>query len=451
MQVEPFVVEVNTPEEVLRKHIRENSKLPIPWVKTEEEHEGHAVICGSGPSLRDTLETIRWRKSLGQTIFALNGAAKFLASEGIEVDHHVMVDARPENKRFLGFAKHYLIASQCDPSLFSVKNVTLWQSITNGMEDEIPEVDFDYALIGGGTTVGLSAMSLAYTLGYRKLHLFGYDSSHKETGHAFKQSLNNNDPLCYVTFNGKRYKCSLAMAKQAELFPILAEALMDVGVTITVDGDGLLPDMVRAQPSLPEPEILAEHEKYQRMWDIPNYRAIAPGEHVAGVFCLAANPKPTDHVIDFGAGTGRGAAKIHKNRKCKVTMLDFADNCLDQEVRDGLADDFRFFKTDLTKPFHMPGDIGYCTDVMEHIPPEDVDTVLRNIFANTKKVFFQISTVPDHMGQLIGQHLHLTVKDFDWWSEKLSSYGEIAWSDQSEITALFYIDGNTSKDTHAGL
>lgn len=443
-----FVVECNTSDEVIRKNIAENSKRGLPLVKMEAEHDGHAVIVGSGPSLADSLEVIRWRKSIGQKVFALNGSAKFLRENDIEVDYTVMVDAREENLRFVGWADQYLLSSQCSPVVVSAAdNVTLWHPVTNGMEDAIYETDAEYALIGGGTTVGLSAMCLVYALGYRKMHLFGYDSSHRErAGHAFEQSLNKNDSLCYVTVDGVRYRASLAMAKQAELFPILANELIDRGCVITVDGDGLLPAIVRRQEDIPEVdfEVTDERSKYETMWRFPNYREVAPGQFVASLFCLCANPKREDTVIDFGAGTGRGALKIHQMRGCKVAMLDFADNCLDSGVRDLLSERLTFQQADLTQEINVRGDFGFCTDVLEHIPPADIDAVLRNIFTAARNVFFQISTVPDHMGALIGHSLHLTVQPFDWWLQKLSAYGDVSWSSDHTDAPVFYVTNSST-------
>lgn len=242
-----ITVTCNTDDDVLFTNVEQNSKLPIRWVKNEQEHDGHAVICGGGPSLLDTLDTIRWRKSIGQKVFALNGAAKLLHENGIEVDYSIILDAREFNKRFLGYAKEYLISSQCHPSMFEgLENVTLWHPVVDFIEEHIPEHDDDYALIGGGTTVGLSAMALCYTLGYRKLHLFGYDSSHRENSHAYAQPENEYEPKCKVTVFGKEFKTSWTMAKQAELFPRLCDDLIDLGCIITVDGDGLIPHVVRS-------------------------------------------------------------------------------------------------------------------------------------------------------------------------------------------------------------
>lgn len=156
-----------------------------------------------------------------------------------------------------------------------------------------------------------------------------------------------------------------------------------------------------------------EREKYQKLWgEHPSYRNSAPGELLADHFLKLANPGRRDLVYDFGCGTGRGAAKIAE--RCRVTAFDFTDNCLDPQV----AGRFTFKQHDLTRPLdlYLPrADYGYCTDVLEHIPTEDVQMVLANIFNASKAVYLNISTVEDHCGALIGETLHLTVRPLNWW------------------------------------
>jgi len=433
--MDDITVECNTDNQTLASQIAENSRLPIDWIDLVEAHDGHAVIVGSGPSVADCLDTIRWRQSIGQKVFALNGASRYLSENGIRVDYSVMVDAREENKFFLGFAEHYLLSAQCHPTLFRKTSgkVTLWQPYIPDLK--APETDRAYTQIGGGTTVGLSAMCLAYTMGYRKLHLFGYDSSYREDkGHAFRQDLNRNDSCCYVTLDGVRYKASIAMAKQAELFPILSNDLLDKGCTITVDGDGLLPAVVRRQPPLPEPE-LTEQAKYQRMWEFAAYRAVSPGELVAQTFVDVVNPIPKDRIIDFGCGTGRGTLALHRLTQCELVQVDFAANCRDPE-----AEWLPLMVCDMTEKIPVLGDYGFCADVMEHIEPEKVDQTLRNIMHSGWRVFFQISTVPDHCGALIGHPLHLTVQPHSWWREKFLALGyAVQWEQEEDQAALFYV------------
>ena len=53
-----------------------------------------------------------------------------------------------------------------------------------------------------------------------------------------------------------------------------------------------------------------EKAKYDAMWQTEDYRRIAPGEALASVFLDVAKPPRGAHVLDFGAGTGRGAVML---------------------------------------------------------------------------------------------------------------------------------------------
>ena len=174
-----------------------------------------------------------------------------------------------------------------------------------------------------------------------------------------------------------------------------------------------------------------EQAKYVEMWEREEYRKVAPGELCAQMFLDVVRPKAGSEVIDFGAGTGRGAVMLAMFG-CKVKMLDFASNCLDDFVRDALktqAHCLSFHECNLVKPIPHQAEYGYCTDVMEHIPPEWVTTVLVNILHSAQHVFFQISCEEDQCGKLIGESLHLTVQPYAWWVARLQKCGaRITWS-----------------------
>jgi SAM-dependent methyltransferase len=165
-----------------------------------------------------------------------------------------------------------------------------------------------------------------------------------------------------------------------------------------------------------------EQAKYEKLWrEHPAYRVVAPGEGFVSMFLRNAEVKSHHTVVDFGCGTGRGARKIRQRTGARVIACDFVDQCMDSDV-----DGVEFHQHDLTKPLtwleNRPVDYGYCTDVMEHIPTEDVPQVLANIVSAARRVFFAISTVDDAMGALIGEPLHLTVKPADWWRELLEKH-----------------------------
>jgi SAM-dependent methyltransferase len=193
-----------------------------------------------------------------------------------------------------------------------------------------------------------------------------------------------------------------------------------------------------------------EASKYKRLWgEFPQYREVSPGEQVAHAFLEQAKPARNELVIDFGCGTGRGALMLAlpppAGASLRVIMVDFANNALDPEIREALDTQngrLQFLQHDLEAPLpaKATAKYGYCCDVMEHIPTERVDVVLDNILRAAQRVFFQISTVDDVCGALIGEPLHLTVRPHAWWLTKLGEHGcQVLWSAETENAALFYV------------
>lgn len=250
--VQQVVVTPNVDDERVHANIRTCMAHSLPEVREVPAHEGHAVLVGSGPSMEDFLPEIARRHVDGQTIFALNGAAKYLTSRRIVPAHGVVLDARRENVKFVGpmDARHWLLASQCHPLLFAVLpagKVTVWHCAGQGAEDVLGPANPSHFFVRSDATVGLTAMSLVYMMGYRKIHLYGYDSSDRDDeAHAFEQSEDDVERKRIEAWcDGQRFTASLTMYVQATRFPELAQMLTDAGALITVHGTGLLPAVAR--------------------------------------------------------------------------------------------------------------------------------------------------------------------------------------------------------------
>ena len=233
-------------------HARKDAK----WVRDVEPHAKAAVIVAGGPSLKRTIGTVRRMQKAGATIFALNRVAAYLKENGVQPDAHALLDAHPdETVTFIDKSYPCLrfYASQCDPAVLDAAGaeLILWDSYMQGILDVVPEASGPF--IGGGTTVGTRAIGLAYMLGYRKIHVFGLDSSIEDgEGHAYSQI--EFPSVLDVVFNGKKYKTPPQFLAQVEDFKKLLPEITANGCELTIHGDGLLPD-VAASMLAPEENL----------------------------------------------------------------------------------------------------------------------------------------------------------------------------------------------------
>lgn len=75
-----------------------------------------------------------------------------------------------------------------------------------------------------------------------------------------------------------------------------------------------------------------------------------------------------------------------------------------------------------SKEPHGTFDMVICTDVLEHVPENEVGKVLANLINFTDKVLFlAISTVPAKKTFANGENVHLTVKPKEWWESMLQN------------------------------
>jgi SAM-dependent methyltransferase len=170
-----------------------------------------------------------------------------------------------------------------------------------------------------------------------------------------------------------------------------------------------------------------EKDLYQLMYQYPQYKEAAPGADIVDEFLFAIHPAPGSTILDIGCGTGRASLALADRGKLDVTMLDFVDNSLLPEIADiiknKLRPNMRFIQTDITEKFPVTAEYGFCTDVMEHISPDKVDTVLDNCLHACRYIFFQIAGFYESHGlKYLGHELHLTVQPCDWWLAKLKEH-----------------------------
>lgn len=233
----------NTSEEQIIKNVRHSLTLGLPTIKQEGPHDKIAVLVGGGASI--DLDMVRTHQEHGHDIFAMNGSFKYLKESGIYPNYHVMLDARPENAEFIDDGAG-LYASQCDPLVFEkAVNPTIWHTME--CSSVVPD---EGVFIGFGSTVGLKSIALAHALGYRKIHLYGYDSCYSQGNHhAYEQSLNDGERIIDVQVGDRLFKCAPWMATQADEFTLFIPELLKIGCEISVQGTGLIPYIAKLMAS----------------------------------------------------------------------------------------------------------------------------------------------------------------------------------------------------------
>lgn len=238
----------NVEKAQIAANIRLACKRDIPALSIQPAHDGTVLLVGGGPSLKGDLPEIRRRVAAGARILAMNGSADYLSANGIEPHMQISIDAREDNVRFLrvSSAPEQFLASQCHPAMFDWVcgkehfRPTLFHIALADWEQYAP--DGDTMAIGGGHSVGLYAMSLAYVLGYRDMRLYGYDSSYADDKHhAYDQPLNDSDSIIEAYVNGRTFKTTSWMVVQVNEFKDLSQQLAQMDCTITTHGTGLLP------------------------------------------------------------------------------------------------------------------------------------------------------------------------------------------------------------------
>lgn len=215
----------------------------------------------------------------------------------------------------------------------------------------------------------------------------------------------------------------------------------------------------------------SERQKYERIWANPDYRTVSPGQlRLPHFINMAAEnglsplvyscrnrsvetstykgdgemqrvewvQREPRSIIDFGCGSGRASLLFH-NLGLPVQMVDIAENALDADVARQIGD--RLKTGCLWEPLDdvAYAELGYCCDVMEHIPTGKVEPVLSVISEYSKFCFFSISFEEDNFGKTIGQPLHLTVRPFGWWRMVLLKFGDVLAAKDLISEGLFLI------------
>jgi len=157
-----------------------------------------------------------------------------------------------------------------------------------------------------------------------------------------------------------------------------------------------------------------EHRSAQ-LFDGSNFvtKLLAPFSYVVSAF---SQQNRAVRVLDYGCGK---ASHIHSPAMPdKKTFFQYMEP---HAVQVYWCYDPGFVEYS-QKPPKQCFDIVICADVMEHVPESEVDKTLQEIgsaISGKGHVLFTISCKPAVKHFADGENLHVTVKDPDWWKDRI--------------------------------
>ena len=258
----------------LRENILRNMEMIDRWVDWCKPHADLGIIASAGPSLAKTMETIKAHVDGGNPngtlarVMAVKHSYPTLLKAGIVPWGCIVLDPRSIN----GTSTHGIVRTE----LF--KNIhpdTIWfvSSMTNPEVTEmlikegarimgwhaysntalkLPEIA-GHRLITGGTCAAMRSIGLMHTLGFRKLHLHGYDSCTEGVPKDPMEKTEDGKPKWLkVELNGREFWTTGELVAQAQDFEKLLER-EDNDYELTVFGDGIVQEMWKSMRRLEPP------------------------------------------------------------------------------------------------------------------------------------------------------------------------------------------------------
>lgn len=110
-------------------------------------------------------------------------------------------------------------------------------------------------------------------------------------------------------------------------------------------------------------------------------------------------------LLDVGCGRGE-TVYYALEQKILASGIDIVPELAGIYVQTASIDEIPFESVDVVT----------CYDMLEHLPPDEVDPALDELFRVAKKTMFL--TVSGNEAEKDGETLHLSVHDHDWWEER---------------------------------
>lgn len=212
-------------------------------------HDRAAHLVCYGPSLKHSWPALALAKAMGEDIFTVSGAHRFLIDRGIIPRAHIDCDPRAHKAEQIGQPHRdvaYWLASCISPAYLDkllIHDVSLWHSYNGKPSRIVFKLEPGQQMIVGGGSVGLRAMSILYARGYRKFEIHGMDCSFASGEAHAGEHLGKPLEAVAVKCGDRWFDSSAVFILYARFFHKQLSMMPDA--EIHLHGDGLLQHMQR--------------------------------------------------------------------------------------------------------------------------------------------------------------------------------------------------------------
>lgn len=152
--------------------------------------------------------------------------------------------------------------------------------------------------------------------------------------------------------------------------------------------------------------------QYDKAYADVNYAPILTAHGLLAAMNISQRIEPNTKVLCVGSGNAYEAVHF-KNRGHRVTTLDYHAPKVTYLSGQQVIGDCKFI------PFKDNSfDLVMCCEMLEHVPEENAEDCLSELFRVGSKFRFTIADKLDPYGDL-----HLCVKDIYWWRERMERIG----------------------------
>lgn len=218
------------------------------WIPECAAHQGLAVIVSGGPSFEDSIEEIRAKQKAGAFVIAVKHSHDKLIEAGIVPWGCMLLDPRSHVRDFIENPHpdvNYLSASMVHPTTIEKlkaehAKVFGYHALVGAGEEETIKMFGKHIMIGGGSTSAIRGVSVLIALGFRRFHLYGFDSCYRDKPDLSVKTKTGDQKYFSVNVSGRDFWSDGELIAQAQDFEKLVEQTQ-LFTELEVFGDGMIP------------------------------------------------------------------------------------------------------------------------------------------------------------------------------------------------------------------